>query len=195
MARATPTPAPAWDIRPAGHGDAGAIGAIYDEAVASGVATFATGPHTAEERRAWLAARPERAPVFVAVHEGEVRGWSGLAPLTHRPWYHGVAEYTVYVAEAVRERGVGTRMLAHLIAAAPAYGYWKLVGMIMADNAPGLGLARRAGFRVVGTHQGHAPLAGRWRDVTVVELHLAPDSASPAGPCNTPGGRDHREMR
>jgi phosphinothricin acetyltransferase len=63
-------------------------------------------------------------------------------------------------------------MLANLIAAAPGIGYWKLVGMIFPENAPGLALARRAGFRVVGTHLAHAPQDGGWRDITVVERHL-----------------------
>lgn len=175
MASPAPIPAPPLEVRPAGPHDAAAIGAIYDEAVTTGVATFAAGPHTAGERRAWLAARPARAPVFVGVHDGEVRAWSALAPLTHRSWYGGVAEYTVHVARRARGQGLGARMLAHLIGVAGGYGYWKLVGMIISDNAPGLGLARDAGFRVVGTHRGHAPMGGRWRDVTVVELHLGGD--------------------
>ncbi len=51
-------------IRPARSEDAAAIGTIYDEAAASGLATFATGPHSARERRAWLAGRDARAPVW-----------------------------------------------------------------------------------------------------------------------------------
>ncbi len=47
-------------IRRAESRDAGAIGAIYDEAIATGVATFAAGPHHAAERREWLAARGAR---------------------------------------------------------------------------------------------------------------------------------------
>jgi L-amino acid N-acyltransferase YncA len=169
-------------IRPATAGDAGAIGEIYDEAAAGGSATFATGPHPARERREWLAARPERAPVWCAEAGGRLVGWSALAPLSHRPWYAGVAEYTVYVAAARQGSGVGRRMLDALIEAAPSYGYWKLVGMILAENAAGLALARRAGFRVVGTHRAHAPRDGRWRDVTIVELHLAADlGAGPGG--------------
>jgi L-amino acid N-acyltransferase YncA len=151
---------------------AGAIGAIYDEGIATGAATFATGPHNAAERTAWLAARPERAPVFVAVRGGEVLGWSALAPFSHRPWYAGVAEYTVFVAAAGRGAGLGRLMLDDLVAVAPAFGYWKLVGMIFADNPAGLALARAAGFREVGTHRAHARLDGRWRDVTVLERHL-----------------------
>jgi L-amino acid N-acyltransferase YncA len=159
-------------IRLASADDAGAIGAIYDEAAASGFATFATGPHPPAERRAWLAARPDRAPVWCGLQGGEVVAWSALAPFSHRPWYAGVAEYTVYVAAACQGKGHGRRMLDALIEAAPAYGYWKLVGMILPENAAGLALARRAGFRVVGTHLAHARREGRWRDVTIVERHL-----------------------
>jgi L-amino acid N-acyltransferase YncA len=159
-------------IRAAEPGDAAAIGAIYDEAAATGLATFATGPHTAAERREWLRARGERAPVWAAVVDGEVVGWSALAPFSHRPWYSGVAEYTVYVAGRRRGEGLGRRMLDALIEAAPGYGYWKLVGMILAENAAGLALARNAGFRVVGTHLAHARREGTWRDVTIVERHL-----------------------
>lgn len=159
-------------IRPASDADAGAIGRIYDEGIAAGIATFATGPHSAVERRAWLAARPGRAPVWCGTLAGEVVAWSALAPFSHRPWYDGVAEYTAYVAQAHGGRGIGRLMLDALIAEAPGYGYWKLVGMILADNAPGLALARRAGFRVVGTHLAHGRQGGDWRDVTVVERHL-----------------------
>jgi phosphinothricin acetyltransferase len=168
-------------IRPASAEDAGAIGAIYDEAAAGGSATFAAGPHPASERRAWLAARPERAPVWCGLLGGEVVGWSALAPFSHRPWYSGVAEYTVYVASALHGQGIGGTMLRALIEAAPADGYWKLVGMIMPENAAGLALARGTGFRVVGTHLAHARREGRWRDVTIVERHLDAGPGTGAG--------------
>lgn len=159
-------------IRPADAGDAAAIGRIYDQGIAAGIATFAAGPHDAEERRAWLAARPERAPVWVGEGPEGVVAWSALAPFSHRPWYDGVGEYTAYVAQGMGGRGIGARMLSALIEAAPAFGYWKLVGMILADNTAGLALARAAGFRVVGTHRAHGRHGERWRDVTVVERHL-----------------------
>jgi len=159
-------------IRPAQPADAGAIGAIYDEGIGDGTATFATGPHPEDERRRWLAARPGNAPVYCAELGGRVAGWSALAPFSHRPWYAGVAEYTVYVARDARGAGVGAGMLEHLIATAPGHGYWKLVGMILPHNAAGLALAASHGFSVVGTHRGHGRIAGEWRDVTLVERHL-----------------------
>ena len=159
-------------IRIAESGDAGAIGTIYDEAAAGGSATFATGPHSAQERLAWLAARGARSPVWCGEIAGEVVAWSALAPFSHRDWYAGVGEYTIYVAGRIHGRGIGRAMLDALIAAAPGYGYWKLVGMILPENRAGLALARGAGFREVGTHRAHARREGRWRDVTILERHL-----------------------
>lgn len=164
-------------LRIAEDADAASIGAIYDEGIAGGDATFATGRHDAAERRAWLAARDDRAPVWVAEQDGEVLAWGALAPMSHRPWYDGVAEYTVYVSRAGRGAGVGRTMLETLIAIAPGLGYWKLVGMILPENAAGLRLAAGCGFRQVGVHRAHAPLDGRWRDVAVVERHLRVDVA------------------
>lgn len=163
-------------IRRAEARDAGAIGAIYDKALATGVATFATGPHSAEERAAWLVARGPRAPVWVLEEDGVVLAWSALAPFSHRPWYDGVAEYTVYVDMSARGRGLGAEMLDGLIREAPALGYWKLVGMILEGNAAGLALATSRGFREVGVHRSHGRIGDAWRDVGIVELHLGEGS-------------------
>ena len=104
--------------------------------------------------------------------DGRVLAWSAIAPFSHRPWYSGVGEYTIYVAPDARGRGLGRQMLDHLVIEAPAFGYWKLVGMIFPDNGPGLALARRAGFREVGVHRAHGRRDGGWRDITVLERHL-----------------------
>lgn len=159
-------------IRTAESRDARAIGEIYDEAASGGMATFATGPHSEDERRAWLAERPERAPVWCGVLGEAVVAWSAIAPFSHRAWYAGVGEYTVYVARSCHGRGVGRAMLGALTEAAPSFGYWKLVGMILPENAAGLALAHGAGFHTVGTHRAHARREGAWRDVTIVERHL-----------------------
>jgi phosphinothricin acetyltransferase len=160
------------EIRRAEPGDAAVIGEIYDEAIAGGSATVATGPPTAEERRGWLAGRAATAPVFVAEDAGHVIAWSALAPFSHRAWYSGVAEYTVYVTGEARGRGVGRALLEHLVIEGPAFGYWKLVGMIFPENVAGLALATAAGFTTVGRLTAHGRVADRWRDIMLVERHL-----------------------
>ncbi len=159
-------------IRRATPDDAAGIGVIYDEAIAEGAATFATGPHPAEERTGWLAGRAATAPVFIAEDAGRLVAWSALAPFSHRAWYSGVGEYTVYVAGPARGRGIGRTMLDHLIIEAPAFGYWKLVGLIFPENLAGLALARDGGFGVVGRLQAHGRLNGEWRDIMLLERHL-----------------------
>ncbi len=159
-------------IRRAQAQDAAAIGRIYDEAILGGSATFATGPHTPEERRGWLAGRAATAPVFVAEDAGHMVAWSALAPFSHRSWYSGVGEYTVYVDGLVRGRGIGRAMLEHLVIEAPAFGYWKLVGLIFPENVAGLALARSVGFTEVGRLTAHGRLDGRWRDIMLLERHL-----------------------
>ncbi len=159
-------------IRRATVEDAATLGEIYDEAIATGTATFATGPHTEEERRGWLAGRAATAPVFVGERDGDVVAWSALAPFSHRSWYSGVGEYTVYVTFTQRGHGVGRDMLDHLIIEAPAFGYWKLVGMIFPENPAGLALANGAGFRTVGTFAAHGKVADKWRDIMILERHV-----------------------
>jgi phosphinothricin acetyltransferase len=44
---------------------------------------------------------------MVARAEGEVIGWAALSPVSSRVVYRGVAEVSIYVAEAVRGCGVG----------------------------------------------------------------------------------------
>ncbi len=168
-------PVAGLEIRRATTEDAADIGVIYDEAIAGDAATFATGSHPHEERRGWLAGRAATAPVYVADDAGHLVAWSALAPFSHRSWYSGVGEYTVYVAGARRGHGIGRAMLDHLIIEAPTFGYWKLVGLIFPENAAGLALARGGGFRVVGSLRAHGRLNGEWRDITLLERHLEVD--------------------
>ena len=98
--------------------------------------------------------------------------WSALAPFSGREWYAGVAEYTVYVSAAARGRGLGSQLLDHLVGAAHGYGYWKLVGMILPENAPGVALAHKCGFRRFGSVRPDGSIDGRWRDVALMERHL-----------------------
>ncbi len=163
------------EVRRAEPDDAATIGAIYDDAIADGTATFATGPHTPEERRGWLTGRAATAPVFVADRDGEVLGWSAVAPFSHRSWYSGVGEYTVYVAAHSRGVGIGRTLLDRLVTDAPAFGYWKLVGLIFPENAPGLALAHGAGFRDVGRLEAHGRMNDEWRDIMLLERHLEID--------------------
>ncbi|HVB37940.1 MAG TPA: GNAT family N-acetyltransferase, partial [Vicinamibacterales bacterium] len=137
---------------------------IYEEGLATGVATFETVAPSWEQ---WDAGRLP-SPRLVA-RGGALMGWAALSPVSKRACYAGVAEVAVYVAAAARGQGVGRALLEALIAAAEAEGIWTLQGATIAGNAASLALQARCGFREVGRRERIAKRDGRWLDTILTE--------------------------
>jgi L-amino acid N-acyltransferase YncA len=158
-------------IRAAAAADAPAIADIYNEGIATRLATFETEPRTAGDIESWLAAG-ERLPVLVAEEQEGVLGWARITAYSERPVYAGVGDVSVYVTEQARGRGLGRGLLDALQQRAVELGYWKLVGKLFTANAASAGMVRSCGWREVGMHHRHSRLDGEWRDVLVVERVL-----------------------
>ena len=161
---------PGIAVREMREEDAEAVVAIYAEGIATGHSTFESSPG---DWASWCAGHLERCRL-VAERDGEVLGWAGLSAASGRCVYAGVAEVSVYVGAAARGQGVGGRLLAALVEASEAAGIWTLEAGIFPENAGSLAVHRRVGFEVLGTRRAlgrmsHGPLAGRWRDVVVLE--------------------------
>jgi phosphinothricin acetyltransferase len=138
---------------------------IYDEGIVTGNATFETQAPSWQE---WDAAHlPDHR--FVAEDDGRVAGWIALAPASSRQCYAGVAEISVYVAEDVRGKGVGSELLATVVESAERAGLWTLQTSVFPENTASLALLRRFGFRTVGTRERIGQLHGVWRDTVLVE--------------------------
>jgi phosphinothricin acetyltransferase len=156
--------------RAATRADADAIARIYNEGIDDRVATFQTEPRSPEQMLAWFDGDH---PFVVAESDGEVVAWASAHQYRPgRPWYDGVAEFSIYVARAARGRGAGRATLQALIDACEAAGYWKLLSRIFPQNEASLALCRSLGFRDVGTYRRHGKLDGQWRDCVVVERLL-----------------------
>lgn len=158
-------------IRAAGAQDAEPVARIYNEGIATRLATFETEPRTAADVAAWLAAG-DRLPLLVAEQDGAVLGWARILSYSDRLVYAGVGEVSIYVAERARGRGIGTALLAGLQRRAAELGYWKLVGKLLSANVASAAMVRRCGWREVGLHHRHSRLDGEWRDVLLVERVL-----------------------
>lgn len=159
-------------IRLAGEADAAQIAAIYNQGIRERVATLETEERTAEERAAWLAARGDRHPVFVAESAGVVVAWGSLNPFNPRPAYHWVADFSVYVDRNRRGLGLGGQLLDRLIEEATRLGYHKLVLAAFPFNEPGMRLYTSRGFREVGIYREQGQLDGRWVDTIIMERIL-----------------------
>lgn len=147
------------------HGDWPQVRTVFLEGVASGNATFET---TAPSWEAWDASH--RADCrLVAREDGLVVGWAALSPVSDRCVYGGVAEVTVYVGTAHRAQGVGRALLTALIECSERHGLWTLQAGLFPENEASVALHRRCGFRKVGRRERLGQLAGRWRDVLLLE--------------------------
>ncbi|PWJ20387.1 GNAT family N-acetyltransferase [Jannaschia seohaensis] len=148
------------------------ITAIHAEGLATGHASFRDRPMGWEEFEAGFAL------ALLAEIDGAVAGFAGVAPTSSRAVYSGVGEVSVYVAARSLGRGVGRALLSRLVAESEAAGWWTLVAQIFPQNPASLALHRACGFEALGTRRGlgrmsYGPMAGRWRDVVMLERRSA----------------------
>jgi len=151
--------------------DAADVLAIYQSGLDTGDASFELDAPT------WSAFDASRLAThrLVAVGStggggaGPVLGWITVSPVSHRPVYAGVVEHSLYIAPAASGRGIGTALLAALIADTEAAGIWTIQAGVFPENKASLALHERAGFRVVGVRERMGRHRGRWRDVVLLE--------------------------
>jgi L-amino acid N-acyltransferase YncA len=148
------------DLRP---DDWPEVARIFEEGIRAG-ATFATKPTT------WEIWDERHSLRVVAESEGDVLGWAALTPVSPRHVYRGVAESSVYVAEAARGRGIGRALMQELIDRAERQGIWTIEASMFPENEASLELHRALGFRVVGTRERIGQHRdGMWRDTVLLE--------------------------
>lgn len=138
---------------------------IYEEGIGTGHATFETEAPSWEE---WDA-QHLRSCRLVAEVGGQVVGWAALCPVSDRCVYGGVAEVSVYVADDVKGRGIGTRLLQELVTASEARGFWTLQAGIFPENIGSVRIHEKCGFRVIGSRERLGKMKGIWRDVLLME--------------------------
>ena len=138
---------------------------IYTQGIETGDATFETeAPDWAE----WDASHRADCRLLARV-DGEVAGWAALSSVSDRCAYGGVAETSVYVASAMRARGVGGALLRHLVAASEEAGIWTLQAGVFPENERSVRLHLSQGFRIVGLRERLGRSHGTWRDVLLLE--------------------------
>jgi phosphinothricin acetyltransferase len=160
-------------IRDALEGDLPAIIHIYNEAIATRMATAQLEPVTLESRKDWLKDHsPAEYPFWVLQMDGQVAAWLTFKSFLPRCAYRGTAELSVYVHEQFRRRGLARRLLEEAIARAPALGLTALVGLIFAHNEPSIRLFGKLGFARWGLLPRVARMGEVERDLTIMGRHV-----------------------
>lgn len=143
-----------------------AVRRIYQEGIATGVATFET---TAPD---WSGFDEKYHPHsrFVILSENKViLGWAALYPVSKRHVYRGVAELSIYIAASARGRGIGDRLLKRLIESSEQHKIWTLQANIFSENEASIRLHQNNGFRVVGFREKIAQLNNSWKNNVLLE--------------------------
>ncbi|MBI1225242.1 MAG: GNAT family N-acetyltransferase [Bacteroidetes bacterium] len=142
-----------------------AVRRIYEEGLATGIATFET------KSIDWEAWDEKYLSIcrLVATVDGEVVGWAALTPYSKREVYRGVGEVAIYIGEKSRGKGIGQTLLKQLISNAEKQGFWTLQAVIFAQNKASIALHEQAGFRVVGIRERIAQRDGTWHDNVLME--------------------------
>ncbi|MFF9179903.1 GNAT family N-acetyltransferase [Streptomyces misionensis] len=159
-------------VRRAHAGDAEAVRAIRNHAIEHSTALWTEIPQSAAEGRAWLAAHLERGSAFVAETDGEVAGFAVFAPWRALDGYRHTVEDSVYVREGRHGLGIGSALLAVLIAAAREAGHHLVIAGIEAGNGASIRLHERFGFEHAGTVREAGIKFGRRLDLTLMRLPL-----------------------
>jgi L-amino acid N-acyltransferase YncA len=142
-----------------------AVEEIYRQGIATGNATFET------ETPSWLNWNAKHHPHsrLVARDEQGVLAWAALSPISARRVYAGVAEVSLYVAQAAQGQGIGKALLAALVEHSEENGIWTLQAGIFPENIASIALHKSCGFRQVGQREKIGNLGATWRNVLLLE--------------------------
>lgn len=156
-------------LRPLSSADWPSIKSIYEEGLATGIATFET-----EAPSSWEAWHLKYLPPcrWGIVADKQLKAWIALTPFSKRWVYRGVAELSVYVGKQSRGKGYGKALMQQVIREAPEQGFWTLQSAIFAQNEASIQLHKQLGFREVGVRERIAQRDGQWHDNVLLELRF-----------------------
>ena len=139
---------------------------IYKQGIVTNIATFQIECPTYEE---WDKSHLDfcRYGMF---DDEKLIGWIALTPVSSRCVYSGVAEISIYIDNAYKGKGVGQRLVMHLIEHSELQGIWTLQASIIQINTSSLKLFKKCGFREVGYRERIArDKFGNWRNTVLME--------------------------
>jgi len=141
------------------------VAEIYQQGIETGMATF---QNDIPDWQSWDKSHLLNCRV-ATFENNEMTGWAALTPVSSRCVYAGVAEVSVYVSANFRGKGIGQRLLTHLIAQSEQAGLWTLQSGIFPDNIRSIKLHEKCGFRQIGYREKIGKKDGVWKDNIIME--------------------------
>lgn len=159
------------NIRNAVDNDLQEILDIYNDAILNTTAVFQYEVHTIEMRKEWFAQKQkDRFPVFVAVEDNVVVGFSTFGPFRAWQGYKYSVEHSIYVEKKYRGKGIGKMLLQPLIDEARKMNMHTIIAGIDADNKISIAFHKQFGFEEVGYIKEVGWKFERWLDLVFMQL-------------------------
>ena len=160
-------------IRPFVWSDVPAITAIYRHAVDNTVATFDTeAPNETFFAEKFGHILDLGHPLLIADRGGKAIGYAYASTYRARPAYRFTCENSIYLSSEEQGKGLGTRLLGHLIEASRAFGFKQMVAVIAAERADSVRLHQKHGFDHIGLHPALGYKFDRWLDIVHMQKTL-----------------------
>ncbi len=159
-------------IRKVQISDAEAIANIYKHFVLDTTISFETKAPTFDEMARRIEHISSTYPYFVYEDEGEVVGYCYAHRWKDREAYSATCETTIYLAETVQGKGIGRKLMLHLIDECRKQGFHALVACITSENRASLQFHETLGFERVSEFRQVGRKFNRWLDVADLELLL-----------------------
>lgn len=143
-------------IRKAEEADLYRITDIYNWAVENTTASFDITPQTLEQRALWFSHYGDRHPVVVCEIDSYVVGYASLSEFRSKEGYKNTCELSVYIDPQYQKRGIGHKLMGHVIELGKNLGFHIIMSGITADNEISIRMHEKFGFE----HCGHMKEVG-----------------------------------
>jgi len=157
-------------IRPVRLDDASSICEIYNQYVIETPITFEEAPVTLDEMQQRIVAAAATYPWFVCEQDGELLGYCYARQWKERTAYRHSVEVTVYLRTTSLRRGIGSALLAKLLAKLRFCEVHCVIGGVALPNQASVALLEKFSFRQIGHFREVGHKFGKWIDVGYWQL-------------------------
>jgi len=145
--------------------DAPQVCEIYNYYIENTTITFEEDPITLQEMRERVVHITQKYPWFVEEESGIIIGYAYANRWKERSAYRFTVETSVYVRDAYRGRGIGTRLMERLLSYLKEANIHTVIAGISLPNESSVRLHEKLGFQWIAQFPEVGYKFGRWLDV------------------------------
>ncbi len=153
--------------------DLDAVLEITNYAILKTTAIYDDEARTMDELKCWYSEKQEKEfPIFVAVKDENVVGFGTYGAFRQKYGSRFTVEHSVYVNPDENGKGIGSMLLAALIAKAKSQNMRSMIAAIDASNEASVAFHRKFGFSEIGICHEAGNKFNQWLDLLLMELLL-----------------------